>query len=520
MKPLYFSFLFALGIQAAPQVTSAPPDTSVCGPANGGKNCRISGFCCSAYGFCGNSNDHCLIEKGCQIQFGGCKSSLNSPVVTANGNANSATTTSSAPSASANPASPGSNPPSSIVGSTSATGSPASSSSIIESSTIGSSSPTVESTDQSATPSSIATENSNGKASQQTPSEAAQQLWLAIAIVVTVILVGLIVAIIIFIRRDRRVEEDDDYGDDERMYINKMDSKDSLSTDTQEAARPSIDARRSHLPGHGPAPLSVVTFKESTMSALSTPSTTTPFLSLKNIDSQYYPGRLDTIKTDKFSTNKESDENQDKYGLPPVNSLVQDGFFEAGAATSSTLMNNPRHHQDTVDPTIMSERSSQVTPTQQSADQKRMGGLFSFFEGSKAIISTAVPPADAHSVDSMTQSSFVVEDADLDESFQEEVERGLGRRRLSSIISSQTSKSIAQAPLHQQYETPFHVPQGLRAVVENSSDLSSSSQLQGIPGDHDQVLDLEEDNRDLGPHYTSFYTEKFGSLPSARYTSS
>ena len=115
----------------------------------------------------------------------------------------------------------------------------------------------------------------------------------------------------------------------------------------------------------------------------------------------------------------------------------------------------------------------------------------------------------------MTQSSFVVEDADLDESFQEEeeVERGLGRRRLSSIISSQTSKSIAQGPPHQQYETPYHVTQGQRAVIENSSDLSSSSQLQ-------TDLDLEEDNRDLGPHYTSFYTEKFGSLPSARNTSS
>ncbi|OUM65015.1 carbohydrate-binding module family 18 protein [Piromyces sp. E2] len=45
-----------------------------CGPDNGNAVCD-SGYCCSEYGWCGKSDDHCLLKKGCQPKFGTCKKS-------------------------------------------------------------------------------------------------------------------------------------------------------------------------------------------------------------------------------------------------------------------------------------------------------------------------------------------------------------------------------------------------------------------------------------------------------------
>jgi len=41
-----------------------------CGKGFG--KCR-SGECCSKFGWCGNTDDHCLASKGCQSEFGKCK---------------------------------------------------------------------------------------------------------------------------------------------------------------------------------------------------------------------------------------------------------------------------------------------------------------------------------------------------------------------------------------------------------------------------------------------------------------
>ena len=37
-----------------------------------------SGECCSQYGYCGRSDDHCLISRGCQSQYSTCKDSSDS----------------------------------------------------------------------------------------------------------------------------------------------------------------------------------------------------------------------------------------------------------------------------------------------------------------------------------------------------------------------------------------------------------------------------------------------------------
>ncbi|OUM65016.1 carbohydrate-binding module family 18 protein, partial [Piromyces sp. E2] len=42
-----------------------------CGPDNNNAVCD-SGYCCSKYGWCGKSDDHCSIKKGCQSEFGSC----------------------------------------------------------------------------------------------------------------------------------------------------------------------------------------------------------------------------------------------------------------------------------------------------------------------------------------------------------------------------------------------------------------------------------------------------------------
>lgn len=46
-----------------------PVDANVCGPTNDNNRC-VSGLCCSAYGYCGNTTDYC--GAGCQSGFGDC----------------------------------------------------------------------------------------------------------------------------------------------------------------------------------------------------------------------------------------------------------------------------------------------------------------------------------------------------------------------------------------------------------------------------------------------------------------
>ncbi|ORX42852.1 hypothetical protein BCR36DRAFT_305647, partial [Piromyces finnis] len=50
-------------------ITAAPTYTSRCGIGYG--ECD-PGFCCSEFGWCGQSNSHCLISNGCQSEFGKC----------------------------------------------------------------------------------------------------------------------------------------------------------------------------------------------------------------------------------------------------------------------------------------------------------------------------------------------------------------------------------------------------------------------------------------------------------------
>ncbi|OUM60810.1 carbohydrate-binding module family 18 protein [Piromyces sp. E2] len=45
-----------------------------CGPNHGNAKCD-PGFCCSEYGWCGKSEDHCSLKKGCQPNFGTCEPS-------------------------------------------------------------------------------------------------------------------------------------------------------------------------------------------------------------------------------------------------------------------------------------------------------------------------------------------------------------------------------------------------------------------------------------------------------------
>jgi len=47
-----------------------------------GKGRCPSGQCCSKYGWCGKSEKHCLIESGCQSEFGECKTSTNDTIST------------------------------------------------------------------------------------------------------------------------------------------------------------------------------------------------------------------------------------------------------------------------------------------------------------------------------------------------------------------------------------------------------------------------------------------------------
>jgi len=55
--------------------SSTKPSTSTstgrCGKDYGGAVCK-SGYCCSKYGYCGTTEDHCELTKGCQSEFGDC----------------------------------------------------------------------------------------------------------------------------------------------------------------------------------------------------------------------------------------------------------------------------------------------------------------------------------------------------------------------------------------------------------------------------------------------------------------
>jgi len=46
------------------------PNENRCGKDYG--SCK-SGYCCSKYGWCGKTTDHCAVSKGCQSEFGECK---------------------------------------------------------------------------------------------------------------------------------------------------------------------------------------------------------------------------------------------------------------------------------------------------------------------------------------------------------------------------------------------------------------------------------------------------------------
>ena len=48
-----------------------PIDPNQCGPANKNNKC-LSGLCCSAAGWCGNTTDYCSPTNGCQPGYGDC----------------------------------------------------------------------------------------------------------------------------------------------------------------------------------------------------------------------------------------------------------------------------------------------------------------------------------------------------------------------------------------------------------------------------------------------------------------
>jgi hypothetical protein len=52
-----------------------------------------NGHCCSKYGWCGTSEQHCLVENGCQSEFGQCKNYQSDPISTTTTTTTTITTT-------------------------------------------------------------------------------------------------------------------------------------------------------------------------------------------------------------------------------------------------------------------------------------------------------------------------------------------------------------------------------------------------------------------------------------------
>jgi len=52
-------------------VTSTAEITDTSGKYGDGINCP-SGYCCSKYGWCGQTDDYCALSKGCQSKYGDC----------------------------------------------------------------------------------------------------------------------------------------------------------------------------------------------------------------------------------------------------------------------------------------------------------------------------------------------------------------------------------------------------------------------------------------------------------------
>ena len=67
----YFKFFLA-NIALIFIITSSLRSTERCGEDYNNQKCD-SGYCCSQYNYCGTSEEHCSIDKGCQSKFGECK---------------------------------------------------------------------------------------------------------------------------------------------------------------------------------------------------------------------------------------------------------------------------------------------------------------------------------------------------------------------------------------------------------------------------------------------------------------
>ncbi|KAK3683378.1 hypothetical protein B0T22DRAFT_246586 [Podospora appendiculata] len=65
----------AFGTCKVPSPNPVPSTDASCGPsATGGTTCKgtVFGQCCSKWGWCGNTPQHCGLSEGCQPGFGNC----------------------------------------------------------------------------------------------------------------------------------------------------------------------------------------------------------------------------------------------------------------------------------------------------------------------------------------------------------------------------------------------------------------------------------------------------------------